>query len=166
MKKNLNYFFTFTFIFLISSCGGKNNDNFDFSSFKKPVKEIQLEEKKSLEIEEQKPVKYKLKKLKEREEILSSIRFGKIDPFSSSEGSTTLSEIKLKGFISIKNKNYAVLNYLEKDGIINIESVGSINTFLLPEGALITEINPIEEYIKISHRDEISVLELTNKGGL
>ena len=93
MKKNLNII-TFILIFLVSSCGGKNNDDFDFSSFKKPVDEIQLEEKKLLEIEEQKPVKYKLKALKEKEEILSSIRFGKVDPFSSSEDSITLSKIK------------------------------------------------------------------------
>ena len=162
MKKNLNII-TFIFIFLVSSCGGKNNDDFDFSSFKKPVDEIQLEEKKLLEIEEQKPVKYKLKALKEKEEILSSIRFGKVDPFSSSEDSITLSKIKLKGFISLKNKNYAIVNYLEKDGIINIESVGGINTFLLPEGALVTEINPVEEYIKMSHKDEIFVLKLIDK---
>ena len=162
MKKNLNII-TFILIFLVTSCGGKNNDDFDFSSFKKPDNKIQLEEKKLLEIEEQKPVKYKLKALKEREEILSSIRFGKIDPFSSSEGSITFSKIKLKGFISIKNINFAVVNYLEKDGIINIESVGGINTFLLPEGVLITEINPEEEYIKMSHRDEIFVLKTTNK---
>ena len=162
MKKNLNII-SLIFIFLVSSCGGKNNDDFDFSSFKKPVDEIQLEEKKLLEIEEQKPVKYKLKALKEKEEILSSIRFGKVDPFSSSEGSITLSKIKLKGFIRIKNKDYAVLNYLEKNGIINIESVGGINTFLLPEGALVTEINPVEEYIKMSHKDEIFVLKLIDK---
>ena len=44
MKKNLNII-SLIFIFLVSSCGGKNNDDFDFSSFKKPVDEIQLEEK-------------------------------------------------------------------------------------------------------------------------
>ena len=165
MKKNLNII-TFIFIFLVSSCGGKKNDEFDFSSFKKPVNETKLEEKNLLEIEEQEPVKYKLKTLKGREEILSSIRFGKIDPFSSSDDSITLSKIKLKGFISLKNKNYAIVNYLEKDGIINIESVGGINTFLLPEGALITEINPVKEYIRISHKDEIYVLHLTNKDKL
>ena len=162
MKKKLNYIITFIFIFFVSSCGSKENNDFDFSSFKKPVNEIKFEEKNSLEIEEQKQVNYKLKTLKEREEILSSIRFGKIDPFSSSEGSITFSNIKLKGFISIKNKNYAVVNYLEKDGIINIESVGGINTFLLPEGVLITEINPIEEYVKLLNNDEIFVLKLTN----
>ncbi len=151
-----------SFLFLLFSCGGNNNDNFDLSSFKKPVNKIQLEEKNSLEGEEQKPVKYELKALKEREEILSSIKFGKIDPFSNSEGSITLSNIKLKGFIIIKNKNYAIVNYLDKDGIVNIESVGGINTIFLPEGALIKEINPVEEYIKISHRDDIFVLKLTN----
>ena len=163
MKKNLNYIFTFTFIFLISSCGGnKKNDNFDFSSFKKPSKELKTEEKSS-ETEQIKSIKYKLKGLKKREEILSSTKFGKRDPFlPSSDSSGELSRIKLKGFITISDKNYAIIRYLDNEGPLLVESIGGVNTNLLPKGAVINEIRPNEGYVKITNNSEIFTLDLRN----
>ena len=162
MKKNLNYIFTFTFIFLISSCGGNNNEDFDFSSFKIPVKESKTEEKSS-ETEQTKSIKYKLKALKEREEILSSTKFGKKDPFSlSSDSSGELSRVKLKGFITISDKNYAIIRYLDNEGPLLVESIGGVNTNLLPKGAVINEIRPNEGYVKITNNSEIFTLDLKN----
>ena len=163
MKKNLNYIFNFTFIFLISSCGGnKKNDNFDFSSFKKPSKELKTEEKSS-ETEQIKSIKYKLKGLKKREEILSSTKFGKRDPFlPSSDSSGELSRIKLKGFITISDKNYAIIRYLDNEGPLLVESIGGVNTNLLPKGAVINEIRPNEGYVKITNNSKIFTLDLRN----
>ena len=161
MKNKLNLIITFIFIFLTSSCGGSNNDNFDFSNIKMPVKELKKVETKSSQTEVRKPVKYKLKALKERDEILSSIEFGRKDPFSiSSESSSTLSKVKLKGLISISDKNYAMVKYLDNEGSISIESVGGMNTNLLPEGAKIYEIKPKKGYLKITHEGEIFTLNL------
>ena len=163
MKKNLNYIFTFTFIFLISSCGGENNDNFDFSSFKKPVKELKTEEKNSSDREQTKTIKYKLKALNGREEILSSTKFGKRDPFSlTTDSSSELSKVKLKGFITISDKNYAIIRYLDNEGPLLIESIGGVNTNLLPKGAVINEIRPNEGYVKITNEGEIFTLDLEN----
>ena len=39
MQNKLKIIFTLFFTFLTTSCGGNNKDNFDFSDFKKPIKE-------------------------------------------------------------------------------------------------------------------------------
>ena len=105
-----------------------------------------------------------MKNLKERNEILSSTKFGKDDPFSlSSYSSSTLSKVKLKGFITISNKDYAIVRYLDKEGPIFTKSIGGKNTNLLPEGVFIKEINPNEGYIKIVHESEIFNLHFENK---
>ena len=101
----------------------------------------------------------KIEPLKEREEIISSIKFEKNDPFLfDSQSSNELSDIKLKGFITISNKNYAVVDYLDNEGSITTESIGGKNTNLLPRGASIKEINPGKGYISISYLNEIFVI--------
>ena len=163
MRNKFKLIYISSFIFLLSSCSGNKKDNFDFSSFKIPAKESKTEEKKSSETEETKSIKYKLKALKEREEILSSIKFGKKDPFSlNPQSSDEISKVKLKGFITISNKNYAIISYLDNEGPLLIESIGGVNTNLLPEGAVINEIRPNEEYVKITNKSEIYTLNLRN----
>ncbi len=152
--------FIVIFVLLISSCTSKKTNDFDLSDIKRPIKkELKKEEKNISKTKPEVSIKYELKNLKEREDILSSTKFGKDDPFTlSSYSSSTLSKLKLKGFITISKKNYAIVKYLDNEGPIFVESIGGKNTNLLPEGALITEINPIEEYIKMSHEGEIFIL--------
>ena len=164
LKAFQNYkIFIILLLFLVSGCGGNKKDNFDFSNFKKPVKELKTEEKNSSDIEQTKSIKYKLKALKGREEILSSTKFGERDPFSlNSDSSPELSKVKLKGFINISDKNYAIIRYLDNEGPLLVESIGGVNTNLLPKGAVINEIRPNEGYVKITNEGEIFTLDLEN----
>lgn len=158
--------FLFFFIFLTSSCGGNKKDDFDFSDFKKPVKESINNEKKPTENTNLNNVQYELKPLKKRDEVISRFKFDKNDPFLfDSQSSIELSDIKnelsainLKGFITISNKNYAVVDYLDNEGSITTESIGGENTNLLPKGASIKEINPGKGYLSITYLDEIFVI--------
>ena len=105
MRNKFKIIFIFTFIFLLSSCSRNKKDNFDFSDFKMPVKESINNETISSENKNSNNIQYELKPLKEREEIISSIKFEKNDPFLfDSQSSNELSDIKLKGFITISNK--------------------------------------------------------------
>ena len=165
LKTFRNFKIIFIFLlFLISSCGGNKKDNFDFSDFKMPVKksinsEITSSEITSSENTNSNPIQYELKPLKEREEIISSIKFEKNDPFLfDSQSSNELSDIKLKGFITISNKNYAVVDYLDNEGYVTTQSIGGKNTNLLPRGAFIKEINPSKRFISITYLDEIFVI--------
>ena len=166
MRNKFKIIFIFTFIFLLSSCSRNKKDNFDFSDFKMPVKESINNEIISSENTNSNIVQYELKPLKGREEVLSSFKFDKNDPFLfDSQSSIELSDIKnelsainLKGFITISNKNYAVVDYLDNEGSITTESIGGENTNLLPRGASIKEINPGKGYISIAYLDEIFVI--------
>ena len=151
--------FLFFFIFLTSSCGGNKKDDFDFSDFKKPVKESINNEKKPTENTNLNNVQYELKPLKKRDEVISRFKFDKNDPFLfESQSSNELSGFKLKGFITISNKKYAVVDYLDNEGYITTESIGGKNTNLLPKGAFIKEINPSKRYISITYLDELFVI--------
>ena len=170
LKTFRNFKIIFIFLlFLISSCGGNKKDNFDFSDFKMPVKksinseitssEITSSEITSSENTNSNSIQYELKPLKEREEIISSIKFEKNDPFLfDSQSSNELSDIKLKGFITISNKNYAVVDYLDNEGYVTTQSIGGKNTTLLPRGAFIKEINPSKRFISITYLDEIFII--------
>ena len=163
MRNKFKIIFIFTFIFLLSSCSRNKKDNFDLSDLKIPVKESINNEIISSENTNSNTVQYELKPLKEREEVVSSFQFEKNDPFlfDSNELSSIkneLSGINLKGFITISNENYAVVDYLENEGSITTESIGGKNTNLLPRGASIKEINPGKGYISISYLNEIFVI--------
>lgn len=163
MRNKFKIIFIFTFIFLLSSCSRNKKDNFDLSNLKIPVKENINNEIISSENTNSNTVQYELKPLKEREEVVSSFQFEKNDPFlfDSNELSSIkneLSGINLKGFITISNENYAVVDYLDNEGSITTESIGGKNTNLLPRGASIKEINPGKGYISISYLNEIFVI--------
>ena len=163
MRNKFKIIFIFTFIFLLSSCSRNKKDNFDLSDLKIPVKEKINNEIIPSENTNSNTVQYELKPLKEREEVVSSFQFEKNDPFlfDSNELSSIkneLSGINLKGFITISNENYAVVDYLDNEGSITTESIGGKNTNLLPRGASIKEINPGEGYISISYLNEIFVI--------
>ena len=153
-------------IFLVSSCNGGSKDDFDLSDIKLPKNFVTKQEskeeandKKNIEI-----VKNELKPFQDKKDIMDSVKFGKKDPFSISESNTnsSISKINLKGFISIDNKTFVMINYKEKEGALSIDSIGGINTTLLPEGAIIKEINPLGGYITINFEDELYKLPLKN----
>ena len=105
MRNKFKIIFIFTFIFLLSSCSRNKKDNFDFSDFKVPVKESISNESKPIEKKNLNTIQYELRPFRNREEILSSFKFEKKDPFKlDSQTSNKLSDIKLKGFLTISNK--------------------------------------------------------------
>ena len=147
MRNKLKIIFIFTFIFLLSSCS-RNKDNFDLW-FKNSVKENINNEIISNENTNSNTVQYELKPLKERR-ILSSFQFQKNDPFlfDSNELSSIhneLSGINLKGFITISDENYAVVDYLDNEGSITTESIGGKNTNLLPEVPLLKKLTQAKD---------------------
>ena len=105
MRNKFKIIFISSFIFLLSSCSGNKKDDFDFSDLKIPVKESINNEAIATEDINSNNVQYELKPLKEKEEVISSFKFEKNDPFSfDSQSSSELSGIKLKGFITISNE--------------------------------------------------------------
>ena len=78
-------------ILLISSCGGNSKkEDFDLSNFKVPIKKRTSKIDLSNELNtEQKEVEFKLIPLNKRNEILNSNKYGKKDPFSSVESSSS-----------------------------------------------------------------------------
>ena len=145
-KKFLKNLFIFLVgILFITSCRGKNSNNdFDLSGLKIPVKKTipknGQSDKNQSEIKE---VKNNLIPLDKREEIITSIKFGKENPFSSHDQETniTLKNLELTGFLLVNKTQYALVNYIDKTGSITSDSIGGINTDLLPEGAQVKEIN-------------------------
>ena len=153
-------------IFLISACSGKSKkDDFDLSGFIKPIPQVPQNEGKADKPNfEQKEVELKLIPLKDKKEISDSIKFGKKDPFSVSDNHSNkiIDDFKLKGFISLEQKVHALVEYKKQKGIINLNSVGGINTKMLPKKALVKEINPTEERINLLIEDEIYSIKLNS----
>ena len=169
----MSKFFRFNLIstilvgFLLSSCGGSKKDDFDLSDIKLPKNFVSKEESKE-KIKEQKKIKIvknELKPLKNKKDIMDSIKFGKKDPFAinPSNSNSTISKINLKGFISIDNKSYAMINYMDNEGPLLVGSKGGLDTTLLPKDAIIKEINPLSGYIMINFNDEFFKLPLKTK---
>ena len=143
---------------IISGCSNKK-DNFeiDISKLNLPKKQIQP---KVIDLEddfEKEKIINKLKTLKNRKEVLDTIKYGKTDPFSTSASDSKkfIANFKLEGIISILEKNYALVSFQDKKGVININSVGGLNTKLIPDKSFIKEINPQKEEITIILMNEL-----------
>lgn len=153
-----NIILAFTGSLLLVGCSGKpKNNDLDLSGFIKPIQQPdQKIEKPSSSKEQSKEINPKLISLDKKEEIVSSVKYGKKDPFSplGSESIKLISEFKLKGFISFRDEDYALVEFKNQEGVIDINSVGDINTKLLPPKAFVNKINPYEEIIKITIEDE------------
>lgn len=150
---------------LISNCGNSSNDkDLDLSSFRRTVKENSQNTDKNIKSKsEQKDVEVKLIPLDKRIDVSNSMKFGKKDPFSSFENETSklISDFKLKGFISLENKNYALVEFKDQEGLIDIDSVGDINTKLLPPKAYVVNILPKQEKINLMIEGENYPIILT-----
>ena len=148
----------------MASCSNSKNDNFDFSNIKLPKKSTKIINQKEVEIITKKEITNKLLPLKNREDVTKVIKYGKDDPFSpfSNSSKKFISNFSLKGFITVKNVDNAIINYRGKEGVINLNSVGGKNTNLLPNNAYVKNINVQNEELNIVIEDEIYTIKLND----
>ena len=96
--------------------------------------------------------------------VLSTVQLGKDDPFSE-EGikdkvDNLYSDFKLTGFLNTRINKYVFVSYLGQAGTITEESIGGVNTNLLPNGAKVLKIDPKKLKLIISFENEDYILEL------
>ena len=148
---------------LIFGCTPKdNNINFDFTTLKK-TKKIELNNKDLNEINYENNALIKdLVPLKNKQEILSKIKFGKKDPFSEGESQSNkiLKDLILTGFLNTENNKYVFVSYLDNEGTITEDSIGGVNTTLLPNGAKVINIDPKNMQLTISFDNENFIFEM------
>ena len=162
IKKKLFLIF-FTSIFLVS-CSQKNNIiDFDISDLPKP-KNIQPAKDEIEELTQQDNKKFiqDLDIFQSKDKLLSKVNIGKKNPFS--KGETELnqfsSNFRLTGFLNTETKQYVFVSYLGSEGTISEDSVGGLNTNLLPNGAKVITIDSKERQLKISFDNEDYIFEL------
>ena len=168
MKNNyyINFSFAVITVSLLIGCSQQNSNNnidFDFSNLKRPKKITTIDKvKKVNEDFENISLLKDLIPLKNKQEILSNTKFGKKDPFSKSDIQTNLlnSAFKLTGFLESKSDAYALVIYLDNQGALTEESVGGINTNLLPNGAKIIKIDSKNNKLIIEFENEKFIFEL------
>ena len=99
---------------------------------------------------------------KDKQEILSTIKFGKKDPFSEGEiqSSKLNSDLKLTGFLDTETKKYVFVSYLDDEGTITESSIGGINTNLLPDGAKVITIDTKNMKLIINFKNEDYIFEM------
>ena len=166
MFKNfsINFLYFSIITIFISGCGGNSkNYDLDLSDYTKPVKKLTINANKVKKPkEEKKDLELKLISLDKKDKIVSSMKYGKKDPFSTINYETAFSsKLKLKGFISFKNTDFALVEYQGQEGIISIDSVGEINTKLLPSKATVKKIIPSQDQIFITFEGEDYPILLT-----
>ena len=162
--KNINYL-EIIYALLVSSlligCSqqNKNNIDFDFTTLKKPSK---VNTKKDIKNIENNLLIKDLVPLKNKEQVLSNKKFGKKDPFSVGDLETNQFNLdfKLKGFLHTEFKKYAIVEYLNKEGTLTEESIGEINTNLLPKDAKVINIDPESKKLIISIDNKNFIFEI------
>ena len=139
--------FTTFSLLLLASCTQKNNNfNIDLSNLPRPKKIVNKTN--NTNNNTTKP-DYKLYisdlvLLKNKDQILSKFEYGRKDPFSKDDLQINQlnSDLKLTGFLNTENNKYAIVKYLNNEGKLTEESVGGLNTNLLPKGAKVIKIDP------------------------
>ena len=153
---------------LVSSCNSKKeNFDLDLSNFKIPKKNnekiLNIESPESL-VTKKEIIKNELKNYQNKSEILSSIKLGKIDPFSEEGPNDKINNLntnfKLTGFLNTKNNKYVFVSYLGQTGTITEESIGGKNTNLLPNGAKVLKIDPKKLKLIINFENKDYIIEL------
>ena len=151
---------------LLFGCSQKNNNiDFDPSDLPKP-KAIYIPKKNNIDRvqteDKTKTIIADLVPLKDKKQILAKFEFGKNDPFSERgiQLNKLNSEFKLVGFIATNNNKYAFVNHLDKEGTLTEESVGGVNTYLLPNGAKVINIDPKNEKLTIFYENKKFIFEL------
>ena len=146
------------------SCG-KNTTNdidFDFSTLKtSKIKTNVDDENKKGRQPDKESFTEELVPYKNNKEILSITKFGKKDPFSKGIQVNKLNlNLKLTGFLNTDSNKYAFVRYLNNKGTITEGSIGGVNTFLLPNGAKVINIDPKNMKLTIKFENEDYVFEL------
>ena len=164
-KLYLNLIITSIFGILITSCGGKKeNFDIDLSNLKIPNKtNVKISKPNSSNSSEttREIVKNKLKSYKKNSEVISSVKIGKKDPFSKEGEVNKLTLVlKLKGFLNSGIKKYVFVNYQNNTGTITEESIGGVNTNLLPNGAKVIDIDTQNMKLTINFENEEYIFEL------
>ena len=164
MRNQILLFLSCTPIFL-ASCSGSNNDNFDLSNLKMPsqIKNKTSQTDKNIsKINKKDNTINKLVEYPKVSQILDSSRFGKNDPFSEEDIKINpfTSEFELTGFLSTTINKYVFVNYLGREGSITKESIGGVNTFLLPNGAKVIKIDPKNMKLIINFKNENFIFEM------
>jgi len=165
--KNICYKFLLTIFAssLLFSCSSTNSDiDFDFTTLKKSkkIKVVKQENKNKKINQEKNSIIEDLVPLRDRKEILSKIKFGKKDPFSEGEfqSNKLLTDLILKGFLNTENNKYVFVSYLDNEGSITKDSVGGVNTTLLPNGAKVINIDSKNMQLIISVDNENYIFEM------
>ena len=150
--RNIKTLFMFLSLLLLFSCSKKYD--LDLSNLPKPKKAVKKEKENKNSIES----KYlkDLVPLNSSEQLLSKFQFGKKDPFSESETKANQfsSDFKLTGYLNADIEKYVFVRYLGNEGTISEDSIGGLNTNLLPNGAKVIEIDTKKKKLKISFDNE------------
>ncbi len=158
--------FVFLTSVLLSSCS-QNNRDIDLDLSNLPVikqKEVVNKDKENQDETVAKNDEFikDLVLLKDSKQILSKFKYGKKDPFSK-RGITEnklFSDLKITGFLNSKSKKYVFVIYQDKQGSISDNSIGGLNTDLLPNGAKVLNIDPISNKLIISFENRDYAFEL------
>tara|TARA_A100000164_G_C21778015_1_gene709579 strand:+ start:414 stop:905 length:492 start_codon:yes stop_codon:yes gene_type:complete len=150
---------------LLVSCSKPNNDNFDLSNLKVPnqIKNNNLSPEITNTIPKQKEIVVsKLIPYPMVSQVLDSSRIGKYDPFSKGEllPNKLKSDLKLIGFLNTEIKKYVFVIYQNSEGALTEESIGGVNTNLLPKGAEVINIDPINNKLTLKFEDENYIFKL------
>ena len=157
---------TFFLAILLTSCNSKQeNFEIDLSNFKvqskNTVKKAPLNESESLKTKKE-IIKNELKSYQNKSEVLSAVKFGKKDPFSEGDIESTKldSNLLLNGFLKTDLNNFVFVRYSGNEGTITEESIGGLNTDLLPEGAKVLNIDTKNKILIIEFEKEKFTFEL------
>ena len=158
-----NVFILFLSLLLLSCSQKNSNFDVDLSDLPKPKKiKINDQLEKDTETEDNQLFISELVPFEAREKLLSKFNFGKKDPFSESETKVNQfsSDFKLTGFLNTEIEKYVFVSYLGNEGAISDDSIGGLNTNLLPDGAKVITIDYEERQLKISFDNEDFIFEL------
>ena len=152
---------------LLSSCNNnQNNYDIDLSNFKIPEKkQVNTDQKTQVDSFSNKKenIINNLVPYKTKIELIGSSKLGKNDPFSVESQLDDFSiNFKLKGFLNTSTNQFALVSFYEKEGFLSQNSIGGINTNLLPPGIKVKNIDAKNEKLIISSKDENYIFKLTN----
>ena len=164
MKNDRNIktlFFMFLSSILLFSCSKKYD--LDLSNLPKPKKVIKTSDgNENTKSSNNQTFIKDLVPFNNKEKILSQFKFGKKDPFSESEIQINKlsSDFKLTGFLNSELEKFVFVIYLGNEGSISENSIGGVNTNLLPNGAKVINIEPNAMRLTINYENENYVFEL------
>ena len=165
MKNDRNIktlFFMFLSSILLFSCSKKYDldlSNLPKPNLPKPKKVVNTN--KESEISDESIYLRELVPLESSEQLLSKFKFGKKDPFSKSETKENQfsSDFRLTGFLNTNIEKYVFVSFLGNEGTISEESIGGLNTNLLPKGAKVINIDIKKRLLKINYDKEDFIFE-------